>query len=323
MQSKMANKQLKSKIDLSKYMVYFIFLFVLAAFAIFLGGTFFSVQNLLSIVRQTAVISALAVTMTFVIAIGHIDLSVGSTVGLTGLVAAIILRDIDSIPLAVLGALAVGLLIGILNGFFIVVLELPSFLVTLGMQMVVFGASMWLTNTVAVPIGNETFIYYFGGGSIGKIPLLLFWTIVITIIGSLVLNKTAYGKKVLAVGGNSTSAKYSGINVKKIIVLVFVFSSLMAAIGGLLYAGRMNTGRYTFGDGAELDAIASTILGGTSMAGGNGFIVGAVFGSLLIGMINNGLLFMGLTAPQQTVAKGVIILLSVSLSALVNLKKEK
>ena len=97
----------------------------------------------------------------------------------------------------------------------------------------------------------------------------------------------------------------------------------MASIGGLLYAGRMNTGRYTFGDGAELDAIASTILGGTSMAGGNGFIIGAVVGSLLIGTINNGLLFMGLTSPQQTVAKGVIIILSVALSALANLKKNK
>ena len=124
----------------------------------------------------------------------------------------------------------------------------------------------------------------------------------------------------LAVGGNATSARYSGINVKKIVVYVFVYSSLMAALGGMLYAGRMSSGRYTFGDGLELDAIASVILGGTSMAGGNGSIVGAIIGSLLIGTINNGLMFFGLSTAQQTVAKGAIIILSVALSALVSLR---
>ena len=121
-------------------------------------------------------------------------------------------------------------------------------------------------------------------------------------------------------GGNATSARYSGINVKKIVVYVFVYSSLIAALGGMLYAGRMSSGRYTFGDGLELDAIASVILGGTSMAGGNGSIVGAVIGSLLIGTINNGLMFFGLSTAQQTVAKGAIIILSVALSALVSLR---
>ena len=117
---------------------------------------------------------------------------------------------------------------------------------------------------------------------------------------------------------SDTSARYSGINVKKIVVYVFVYSSLMAALGGMLYAGRMSSGRYTFGDGLELDAIASVILGGTSMAGGNGSIVGAIIGSLLIGTINNGLMFFGLSTAQQTVAKGAIIILSVALSALVS-----
>ena len=119
---------------------------------------------------------------------------------------------------------------------------------------------------------------------------------------------------------SDTSARYSGINVKKIVVYVFVYSSLMAALGGMLYAGRMSSGRYTFGDGLELDAIASVILGGTSMAGGNGSIVGAIIGSLLIGTINNGLMFFGLSTAQQTVAKGAIIILSVALSALVSLR---
>lgn len=312
--------KLKKNINISKCMVYIIFLVVLSLFAIFIGGSFFSLNNILNIIRQTAVVSMLAVTMTFVIAIGEIDLSVGSTIGLSGLMAALVLQSTDNIPLAILAALAVGLVVGLINGLLIVALNLPSFLVTLGMQMVLVGTSMWITNTTAIPIGNTTFTFIFGGGSIGKLPLLLLWVLITGAVGYIVLNRTPYGKKVLAVGGNATSARYSGINVKKIVVYVFVYSSLMAALGGMLYAGRMSSGRYTFGDGLELDAIASVILGGTSMAGGNGSIVGAIIGSLLIGTINNGLMFFGLSTAQQTVAKGAIIILSVALSALVSLR---
>lgn len=312
--------KLKKNINISKCMVYIIFLVVLSLFAIFIGGSFFSLNNILNIIRQTAVVSMIAVTMTFVIAIGEIDLSVGSTIGLSGLMAALVLQSTDNIPLAILAALAVGLVVGLINGLLIVALNLPSFLVTLGMQMVLVGTSMWITNTTAIPIGNTTFTFIFGGGSIGKLPLLLLWVLITGALGYIVLNRTPYGKKVLAVGGNATSARYSGINVKKIVVYVFVYSSLMAALGGMLYAGRMSSGRYTFGDGLELDAIASVILGGTSMAGGNGSIVGAIIGSLLIGTINNGLMFFGLSTAQQTVAKGAIIILSVALSALVSLR---
>lgn len=312
--------KLKKNINISKCMVYIIFLVVLSLFAIFIGGSFFSLNNILNIIRQTAVVSMIAVTMTFVIAIGEIDLSVGSTIGLSGLMAALVLQSTDNIPLAILAALAVGLVVGLINGLLIVALNLPSFLVTLGMQMVLVGTSMWITNTTAIPIGNTTFTFTFGGGSIGKLPLLLLWVLITGAVGYIVLNRTPYGKKVLAVGGNATSARYSGINVKKIVVYVFVYSSLMAALGGMLYAGRMSSGRYTFGDGLELDAIASVILGGTSMAGGNGSIVGAIIGSLLIGTINNGLMFFGLSTAQQTVAKGAIIILSVALSALVGLR---
>lgn len=312
--------KLKKNINISKCMVYIIFLVVLSLFAIFIGGSFFSLNNILNIIRQTAVVSMIAVTMTFVIAIGEIDLSVGSTIGLSGLMAALVLQSTDNIPLAILAALAVGLVVGLINGLLIVALNLPSFLVTLGMQMVLVGTSMWITNTTAIPIGNATFTFIFGGGSIGKLPLLLLWVLITGAVGYIVLNRTPYGKKVLAVGGNATSARYSGINVKKIVVYVFVYSSLMAALGGMLYAGRMSSGRYTFGDGLELDAIASVILGGTSMAGGNGSIVGAIIGSLLIGTINNGLMFFGLSTAQQTVAKGAIIILSVALSALVSLR---
>ena len=170
--------KLKKNINISKCMVYIIFLVVLSLFAIFIGGSFFSLNNILNIIRQTAVVSMIAVTMTFVIAIGEIDLSVGSTIGLSGLMAALVLQSTDNIPLAILAALAVGLVVGLINGLLIVALNLPSFLVTLGMQMVLVGTSMWITNTTAIPIGNTTFTFTFGGGSIGKLPLLLLWVLI-------------------------------------------------------------------------------------------------------------------------------------------------
>ena len=142
--------KLKKNINISKCMVYIIFLVVLSLFAIFIGGSFFSLNNILNIIRQTAVVSMIAVTMTFVIAIGEIDLSVGSTIGLSGLMAALVLQSTDNIPLAILAALAVGLVVGLINGLLIVALNLPSFLVTLGMQMVLVGTSMWITNTLSL-----------------------------------------------------------------------------------------------------------------------------------------------------------------------------
>lgn len=160
--------KLKKNINISKCMVYIIFLVVLSC-SPSSSADRSSLNNILNIIRQTAVVSMIAVTMTFVIAIGEIDLSVGSTIGLSGLMAALVLQSTDNIPLAILAALAVGLVVGLINGLLIVALNLPSFLVTLGMQMVLVGTSMWITNTTAIPIGNTTFTFIFGGGSIGKL----------------------------------------------------------------------------------------------------------------------------------------------------------
>lgn len=322
MQFKANNKTNNKIFDFSKYIVYIVFVLVLLLFAITLGGTFFSVSNLLNIIRQTAVISIVAVTMTFVIATGQIDLSDGSTIALTGLVAAVILRSTNSILLAVIAALMLGVLIGAVNGLLIVVLKIPAFLVTLGTQLIVLGFAMWITKTVAVPITNKVFNAVFGGGTVGPVPVLLIWSLLMIVIGHIALNHTSYGKRILATGGNPTSAKYSGINVKKHIVLVMLFNSLAAALGGLLYAGRMATARYSYGSGAELDAIAAVILGGTAMAGGTGSVIGAGVGSLLLGIINNGLIIAGFNSSQQTIIKGVMIIASVALSSVGSIKKE-
>jgi len=301
---------------ISKIMVYVIFLIVLIIFAIWLGDKFFSPTNLLNVTRQTAMISVMAVAMTFVIASGQIDLSIGSTVALTSLVVALLLKSTDNILLSVFTGLVLGAFIGLLNGLCITVLRIPAFLATMGMQSIVKGFAMWTTGTKAVPITNETYNEIFGMGNLLGIPMLFVWTILAMIVGHFALNRLPFGKKTLAVGGNATSAKYSGINVNKVIVIIMVLSGIAASLAGILYSGRLQTARYTFGEGDELSVIAAVILGGTAMSGGTGNIIGAIIGSLLLGVINNGLIIGGLSVSQQMIVRGAIIIFSVALNSL-------
>jgi ribose/xylose/arabinose/galactoside ABC-type transport system permease subunit len=318
-------KKQKKKVNfnLSDYMVYIIFVIVLVTFGLMFGEKFFSVNNILNITKQTAMISIMAVACTFVIAAKEIDLSIGSTVALSSIIVALVLQSTGSILLAMLAGMLLGASVGLINGLFVTKIGIPSFLVTLGMLSILKGAAMWTTNTAAVPITNDTYNFVFGLGQIGDIPILLIWTVVALVIGHFVLNKTPFGKNVLATGGNPLSAKYTGISVDRIRIAVFVMSGIAASFAGMLYAGRVQTARYTFGEGDELSVIAAVILGGTSMAGGVGTVIGSVIGSLLMGIINNGLIIGGLSISQQMMVRGGIIILFVALSTLGSRKKAR
>lgn len=294
--------------------VYVAFVAIFILFSIMLGGTFLSVNNVLNIARQTAMISVMAVAMTFVIGSGQIDLSIGSTAALSSLVAALILRDTGSIWLALAGALVLGAVIGLVNGVLNTKAGIPSFLTTLGMMGVIRGFAMWITNTATVPIQNNTFNSIFGIGNVGGIPVLLLWTVAFAVIGYFLLNRMRFGRHTLAVGGNESAARFSGIKTQSIKVRVMMMSGLFAAIAGVMYAARMQSGRWTFGEGDELSVIAAVILGGTSMAGGSGTIIGAVVGSFLMGMINNGLVLGGLSVAQQTIIRGAIIIVATAVA---------
>lgn len=306
--------KVKRRIDFYQYMVYIIFALVLIFFAIWLGPSFFSKSNLLNITRQTAMVSVMAVAMTFVIACGQIDLSIGAVVALSALLSAWVLEENNNLFLALLLALAVGTIVGIVNGLLVTLLKIPAFLATLGMMSIIRGSAMWLTATKAITIRNDAFNYVFGMGTVAGIPIVLIWTVIALVLGHVALKYLAYGKKVLAIGGNQSSALYSGIRVKQIKVIVFAVMGFAAAFAGIIYAARMKTARYTYGDGDEMNVIAAVVLGGTSMAGGNGNIIGSVVGSLLLGVINNGLIIGGLDTSQQQVVRGIIIILAVALS---------
>ncbi|GAA1278848.1 ABC transporter permease [Pseudonocardia aurantiaca] len=306
---------LLQEVDWRNYAIYIGFVVIFVLFAIFLADDgFLTGTNLLNIVRQTAIISIMAVAMTFVIAAAQIDLSVGSVAGLSSVAAAMSIAATGNALFGVLAGLAVGLAVGIVNGSLVAFLGVPSFLVTLAMLGIAFGLAQYITESAPQPILNDTFNAIFGGGNIGPIPGLLVWTIVAVVIGAVVLNKTRFGRQVLATGGNRVAAEYTGVNTKRITFTVMLISSVVAAIAGMLYAGRLESGRYQWGTGDELSVIAAVILGGTSLFGGTGSVIGSLVGSLLIGLINNGLILAGLDVSQQQIIRGLIIIVAVALA---------
>lgn len=309
------------KIDVSKYIVYIIFVLCLIIFGIWLKGSFFSLSNLLNITRQAGAVSVMAIGMVFVIGLGHIDLSIGSVVALSSLITAYILRDTGNPVLAVIVAIGFGAIVGLFNGLCVTIIGMPAFLTTLGSQAILTGIAMWISATKAVPITHKGFLFWFGSGTIGQVPILLFWAVGATVVGYIVLNNTSYGRKILATGGNATSAKYSGVRVNKITVLAFIYNGCLAAIAGTLYAGRAHSARWDFGSGVEMNVIAAVVLGGTAMSGGTGSAIGALIGSFLIMMIDNGLVIGGLGVAQQTFMRGIIIILAVALSEIGRMKK--
>jgi ribose transport system permease protein len=304
-----------SKFNISDYIVYIVFvsLFLFFSIILFKKG-FLTGQNLLNITQQTAMISVMAIGMTFVLSTGEIDLSIGSVVALSAMVTALMLRWNLNFMIAVLAGLSTGAFVGFFNGLFVTKVRIPSFIATLGTMAIVGGLARWITNLESIAIANTTFTFIFGSGSFGRLPVLLIWTVVLLALGQYVLKKTSFGRYVLATGGNKISAIYSGIKVDKIKMAVLILNGAMAALAGILYVGRLQGARYSLGEADLLLVIGAVIIGGTSLFGGKGSIVGSVIGSLIMGMINNGLVLMGLNVALQMVFRGIIIILAMSIS---------
>ncbi len=302
--------------DWRQYIIYIGFAVVFVIFAITLGEKgFLSPNNLLNVFRQTAIISIMAVAMTFVIGAGHIDLSVGAVAGLSSVTTALALGAWGlPLPAAVLIGLITGLVAGVANGFLVAFISIPSFLVTLGTLGIVNGTAQWMSDTAPIPIQDDTFTFIFGSGDIGPIPSLMVWTAVIFLVGHVVLRKTTYGRRVLATGGNTVAARFSGVDTRLITFLVMTVMGITAGLAGMLFAGRLHSGRFEFGAGAELSVIAAVILGGTSLFGGRATVIGTLLGSLMIGLINNGLTLASLPTSQQFIVRGLIIILAVALA---------
>jgi ribose transport system permease protein len=300
--------------DWRQYVVYAGFLVIFAAFAGALHDRgFLEPNNLLNIARQTAIIAIMAMAMTFVLSAGEIDLSVGAIAGLSSVIAGLVLAKYGLVA-GMLAGVATGLMVGSMNGALTAWLGIPSFLVTLGMMGIARGAGMWVSGTSPVPVVDDAFSFIFGSGNIGPVPVLVIWVAVSAAAAHVALRSMPFGRKVLATGGGETAARFSGIRTRLVKFQVLVLSGVAASVAGMLYAGRLHSGRFQLGEGDELSVIAAVVLGGTSLFGGAGTVVGTLVGALLIGVINNGLILLGLEYSQQLIARGLLIILAVALA---------
>jgi ribose transport system permease protein len=291
-------------------------LVTIGIFAIALRNTsYLSSDNLLSIVEQTTPITIMAIATVFVISCGELDLSFASVVPVAAYIASLLMRDGHPFLLAAVAAIGFGLAVGLVNGLVTVGFRIPSFVVTLGTMGIVTGLSERITNSSSVAVNDEHFLSVFGQGHVGPIPVLICWTIVVVVIAHIILAFTPAGRALLATGANVNAARFSGIRTNRMKVGALMASGLAGAIAGLLYAGQFGAASYTLGTSDLLTAIAAAIIGGTVLAGGKGSVVGALVGSLLIGILNNGLIILGLADPEQLMVRGVIIIAAVVFSA--------
>lgn len=277
------------------------------------SGSFFTRQNIFNVLRQISTNLFLACGMTMVIILGGIDLSVGSIIALSGCISAgCVARYNLPLPIALLMGLLVGLLVGMFNGAVISKTTIPAFIVTLATMNIAKGLAYVYTGGSPVRVVTKEW-QFLGAGYAGIFPTPVVILVIVLIITAIIMNKTKMGRHMYAVGGNQQAAEFSGIKVEKVKFFVHAFSGLMAGLAGIVLASRMYSGQPTAGDGAEMDAIAAVVVGGTSMAGGSGKIGGTIIGGLIIGVLNNGLNLLNVNSFWQYVVKGVVILLAVFL----------
>ena len=291
---------------------------VLAAFvlffvvSIFLSGKFLTVKNMMTILRTNACTALCAYGMTFVILTGNIDLSIGSFMTLCGCLVGMLIGKAGFSTFAAIGvALVVAVIFGCINGLLITSMRIPAFIATLATMNVMRGICYVMTNGKPVVFSKGLFTSI-GGGYLGIFPLPAVYMLIAFVILWVFLNRTRFGRSVYAVGGNIMAARYSGVNTRRTIILVYLISALCAALSGILLISRLGSGQPTIGDGAELDAIASCVVGGVAMTGGSGTLFGTFVGCLIMGIISNILNLVGVNSYVQLIVEGVIIVLSIS-----------
>lgn len=292
-----------------KYATLFILVIFLIAMA-FLSDRFFTFKNLTNVGRQISLNAILALGMTLVIISGGIDLSVGGVCALGCCVCAKILNSTGSSLLAIAVVLLIGLAVGAFNGFVVSKTGIAPFIVTLSTVSIIRGITLVMTNASPMPISNAAF-KFIGQGTLLGIPFPIYITLILAVITAFVMNKTVFGRYVYAIGGNERSAVVAGIQVKKVKISVYMVSGFLAAFTAIIYTSRLSSGVPSLGDGFEMDAITAAVIGGASLAGGQGHIWGTMIGAVIIGILNNALNLLNINSYFQDIVKGVVVLLAV------------
>ena len=276
---------------------------------VFLSGT-----NLLTLLRQTAQVGVCSLGLCMVALVAEIDLSISSVQAAVGLLAVYIVNRTDSVFLALIAGLALGVLIGLINATIILKGGVVALIATLAMQTIVRGVVMIITNAASLPCRSATF-RLIGVGYIGIIPLPVLIWLICAVSVYILLNHTVFGRNIYAIGGNKTAAALSGINVTKYKYIVFTISGFLTALAALILAGRMNSGQPSAGSGFEMSVISAVVLGGVSLNGGRGNVLGVLIGAFILSVLANGMVLMDVNTFYQDVIRGIILILAVFLDA--------
>ena len=277
---------------------------------------FLKPNNLISVLRQISINAYIALGMTLIIILGHIDLSVGAIVAMSGtLTVGFIVTQGLPIPVAILLGILLGMAAGLISGMIVTYFRVPAFIITMAMMNVCSGVAYVYSGGQATRINNDFFSAIGTGYLFNTIPLPVVYMIILIIVISFLLGKTKFGTYIYAIGGNREAARLSGVPIKKVEIAVFTISGVLSAFAGLVLCSRMYSGQPSVGSGYELDAIAACVLGGTSMSGGKGRISGTIFGAMVIGIISNGLNLIGVSSYWQLIVKGLIIACAVLLDS--------
>ena len=277
---------------------------------------FLKPNNLISVLRQISINAYIALGMTLIIILGHIDLSVGAIVAMSGtLTVGFIVTQGLPIPVAIPLGILLGMAAGMISGMIVTYFRVPAFIITMAMMNVCSGVAYVYSGGQATRINDDFFSAIGTGYLFNTIPLPVVYMIILIIVISFLLGKTKFGTYIYAIGGNREAARLSGVPIKKVEIAVFTISGVLSAFAGLVLCSRMYSGQPSVGSGYELDAIAACVLGGTSMSGGKGRISGTIFGAMVIGVISNGLNLIGVSSYWQLIVKGLIIACAVLLDS--------
>ncbi len=304
---KMNKKKLINQINIYRSVL---ILLVICIFATILSPSFLSVTNLFNVFKQITVAGVVGCGMTFVILTGGIDLSVGSILGLSGVLAAGVLESTGNPAFAIALALAVGVICGAINGFFVSFCEIPPFISTLGMMTLLRGCVLVYTKGSPISIKSDAY-KFFGKGAIAGIPVPVIILILLFLLAHYILTQTSYGRSIYAFGGNREAARLSGISTRFTEWMAYTINGLLCGIAGVILTARLGSAQSTSGTGIEMDAIAAVILGGTSLSGGVGFVLPTVVGAMIMGIIDNILTLMNVNPHATNIVKGAVILIAV------------
>lgn len=303
---------------LGKYTIYFILVALLVVFAV-LSESFFTSDNIINVLRQVSIMGICSVGMTFVILTGGIDLTTGAMIGVSAIVTAQLMVSGLHPVVACLASIAISIVVGFINGFFIVDLQLPPLIVTLGTQIILRGICYIMTGGVPIYGFTEDF-KIIGQGYVGIIPIPVIIMAACFAVGIFALGYTKYGRRVYGLGNSAEVSRLSGVNIRKIGYSVYVISAVLSAIAGIVMLSRVNSAQPNAGDNYEMDVITGVVIGGVSINGGEGKAVNVIIGILIIGVLKNGMVMMNLNEYYQWVVKGAVLLLAVSYDRIMSKK---